>query len=91
MPSSRNLPGVSARLRLGGLGGALIGMARVVFAAVATAFFFVAKLPLLTASGVHPFGLMHLIYVDLVVGDPPSSAWPCWPRRGSPPPEDTGR
>ena len=28
--------------------------------------FFVAKVPLLTASGVHLFGLMHLIYLDLV-------------------------
>ena len=46
--------------------GAPIGMGRVVFVAAATALFFVAKLPLLTASGVHPFGLMHLVYVDLV-------------------------
>ncbi len=46
--------------------GAPIGMGRVAFAAVATALFFVAKVPLLTASGVFPFGLIHLVYVDLV-------------------------
>ncbi len=46
--------------------GAPIGMGKVVFGAAATSLFIVAKVPLLTASGVRPFGLMHLVYVDLV-------------------------
>ena len=54
------------RARASTASGAPIGMGRIVFVAAATTLFFVAKLPLLTASGVHPFGLMHLVYLDLV-------------------------
>jgi hypothetical protein len=43
-----------------------IGMARIGFVAAATSCFFLAKLPLLSASGVHLFGLVHLVYLGLV-------------------------
>src|SRR4051794_29585039 len=54
------------RARASTASGATIGMDRLAFVAAATTLFFIAKLPLLTASGVHPFGLVHLVYLGLV-------------------------
>ena len=59
-------PGVSARSSLDGLGARRSGWVGSSSPRWRPRCFFVAKVPLLTASGVHPFGLIHLVYLDLV-------------------------
>ncbi|WP_435018103.1 metallophosphoesterase [Tundrisphaera sp. TA3] len=71
----------------GGRGRPAIGAARVGLAFAATSAAFLLKLIVLGRLGVHLFGMMHLVYVDLVVLVPAIGAallLASWPVRGEP-------